>query len=57
MLTLELLAKKNISLIELCVFDKFSLDMGIRGGLGISLQWCKPNSFNAFMIIPIISGE
>lgn len=56
MLTLELLAKKYF-LIELCVFDKFSLDMGIRGGLGISLQWCKPNSFNAFMIIPIISGE
>lgn len=33
MLTLELLAKKYF-LIDLCVFDKFSLDMGIRGGLG-----------------------
>lgn len=46
MLTLELLdLAKNISLIELCVFDKNGLDMGIRGGLGISLQWCKANSF------------
>lgn len=45
MLTLELLdLAKNISLIELCVFDKHSLDMGIYG-LGISLQWCKANSF------------
>lgn len=35
MLTLELLdLAKNISLIELCVFDKNGLGMGIRGGLG-----------------------
>lgn len=35
MLILELFdLVKNIFLIELCVFDKNGLDMGIRGGLG-----------------------
>lgn len=35
MLILELFdLAKNIFLIELCVFDKYGLDMGIRGGLG-----------------------